>query len=155
MERLEKNLDELNIERREAMRQLSQRDEEKDKQEQDEALTIAERMIRRAISNTFTMTFRDEKNEDEITIEFRMLFSEERRRMLEMIQDVQGLKPSETDQLNRVMDSFKDLIKQVTVTEGMDAYYDSEYCQDADIFEIAASLLQTSVNMLEDARRFR
>ena len=60
-----KNLDELNIESKEALMKLLEVEEEQEEVAQAESLSVAERMMRRAKSNTFTLAFVDEKNDDE------------------------------------------------------------------------------------------
>ena len=153
-----KNLDELNIETKEQLMKLVEVEEEQEEVAQAESLSIAERMMRRAKSNTFTLAFVDEKNDDEIEIEFRLLYSQERRELLELINNIQGITDGEDVDLvkfNAAFDSLKELVKEVTVTPTMNEYYDSEVCQDGDIFEIAMSVMGRTVKTVEDARQFR
>lgn len=152
------NLDELNIQRKEDLMRIVERDEEKEKETQDKHLSVAERMMRRAQSNTFTLTFLDELNDDEIPIEFRLLYSKERRDLLKLIDEVQDLRDGETidiDVLNEKLDELKGFVKNVTMTPGMEAYYDSEFCQDIDITQIARAVMARTVSTVEEARSFR
>lgn len=152
------NLDELNVRRKAELMEIAEKDEEKTEEEQERYLSIAERMMRRAQGKTFKLTFVDEKNDDEIVIEFRLLYSAERRDFLKTIQDLQELQEQdEVDlgKLDELIEVLKELVKAVTVTEGMDAYYDSEYCQDGDIYEIALAVMSRTIGMVEDARSFR
>lgn len=149
----EQRADELQARRE--LSELMEDTEVKKQSDLDQNLSVAERMMRRAKSNTFTLEFKDEKYGDSIGIEFRVLYSKERRRILEIINGVQNIDPvKDIEKLNDKLDEFLEIIKAVTVTEGMDAYYDS-VCQDSDIIEIASGLLTHSVALLEDARRFR
>jgi len=152
------NLDELNLQDKEALMKLLDRDEKKDEATRTENLSTAERMMRRAKTNTFTLAFVDTKNDDEIEIEFRLLYSKERRDLLNLINDIQGITEGEEVNLvkfNSAFDSLRELVKNVTVDEGMNAYYDSDVCQDGDIFEIAMSVMGRTVQTVEQARQFR
>ena len=152
------NLDELNLQDKAEMLKLIDRDEKQDETTRTENLSIAERMMRRAKTNTFTLAFVDTKNDDEIEIEFRLLYSKERRDLLNLINDIQGITEGEEVNLvkfNSAFDSLRELVKNVTVDEGMNAYYDSDVCQDGDIFEIAMSVMGRTVQTVEQARQFR
>lgn len=153
---MEKNLDEINVEAKEKLLQVVEKDEKIEGEEREEKLSVAERMKRRAIGNTFTLTFIDEVHDDEIELEFRLLFSGERRDFLKLIQELQGMKDS-TDVvlMNEKLDNLIELVKAVTVTEGMNEYYDSEMCQDQDIIDIATAVLAKSISTVEEAQRFR
>ena len=124
----------------------------------EQSLTVAERMMRRSKSKTFTLGFLDEKNDDEIEIEFRLLYSQERRGLMELIdklQKLQGREDVDIHMFNTALDELKALVKKVTVTEGMDVYYDSDVCSDGDIFEIARSVMARTTTTLESAQSFR
>ena len=152
-----KNLDEINIESREHLMSLVDRDEKVEKKDQDEALSISERMMRRAQNKTFVLTFVDQTNDDEIPITFRPLYSGERREMLELVDDLSKLQEDENldiKELNDKIDELKEFVKKATISD-MDAYYESEYCQDADITEISRAIIARTVSMVEDARKFR
>lgn len=154
-----KNLDEINAEQKLALLKDIEKDETAKAVEQEKELSIAERMMRRAETNTFTITFTDTKNDDEIPIEFRLLYTQERRDLLKLISGIQDLmKDTDTpdiDKLNQAFDELKGLVKNVTITEGMNTYYDSEKCQDGDIFEIAMTVMGRTVSAVEQARSFR
>jgi len=152
------NLDELNLQDKAEMLKLIDRDEKQDETTRTENLSIAERMMRRAKTNTFTLAFVDTKNDDEIEIEFRLLYSKERRDLLNLINNIQGITDGEEVDLvkfNSAFESLRELVKNVTVDEGMNTYYDSDVCQDGDIFEIAMSVMGRTVQTVEQARQFR
>jgi len=149
---------EINREREALLNSFVEKEEGQETATRDQSLSVAERMMRRAESKTFTLGFLDEKNDDEIEIEFRLLYTQERRNLIELINKVQTLQGNEEVDLakfNDVLDSLKGIVKKTTVTEGMDVYYDSEKCQDGDIFEIAKAVMMRTVGTLEDAKSFR
>lgn len=153
-----KNLDELNREEKLRLLKEIEVDEEQEQEEREEQLTVAERMMRRAMTNTFTLTFVDTKHDDEISIEFRLLYTQERRDLLKLIDSIQKMTDEgdvDLDRFNDAFDELKALVKKVTVTPGMNQYYDSEMCQDGDIFEIAMSVMGRTVSAVEQARGFR
>ena len=152
------NLDELNIQSREELMKLIDRDEKKDEETRTEHLSTAERMMRRAQGKTFTLTFLDQTNNDEIPITFRPLYSGERREVLELVDVLSKLQDTDDldiSLLNTKIDELKGFVKKATITEGMIEYYDSEYCQDSDITEIARVIIARTVSMVEGARSFR
>ena len=156
----EVNLDELNIRNKEELlAQFVVPDEEKKQADNEKSLSIAERMMRRAQSKSFKLTFVDVANDDEIELEFRLLYSGERRDLLKLIEKIQKLQDEnesvDLDAFNDTLDALKTLVKKVTLTEGMIDYYDSEYCQDGDIFEIAKSVMAHTVQVVEESRSFR
>ena len=155
-----KTTKEVNLEKIEMLDGIVEREKEQEAVTLEQSLTIAERMMRRAKSKTFTLGFLDEKNDDEIEIEFRLLYTQERRSLMELIDKLQKLQNQDgvdvdVSLFNDALDSLKELVKNVTVTEDMNMYYNSEVCQDGDIFEIARAVMSQTTNTLDDARSFR
>lgn len=152
-------LEDRNISEKDRLLLIAEEDEKKEEEAEQKALSIAERMMRRAQNKTFTLTFLDTGNDDEIPIEFRILYSKERREVLELAEEVLTLQTLESaddiSKLNDCMDKLKEYVKAVTVTEGMNNYYDSSLCQDTDIYEIIRAVIARTVGTVEEARSFR
>jgi len=157
LDKQEKVEDRYNLQERERLLAVAEAEVEKDERVEEDSLSIAERMMRRAQHKTFTLNFGDDKNSDDIPVEFRILYSAERREVLKLINNIQKLKESDTDidKINELFDTIKTYVKKVTVTKGMNEYYDSEFCQDDDLLEVIREVMNRTVTALDTAKSFR
>ena len=131
------------IEQRESFKESAEKRKTERKLEDVRNLGVAERLMRRVQAKRFQIVFEDE--EGEFPVETRLMTSNERYQALKL-NEVLSKAGENLDQYQEAMAGLKDLAREVTVTPGMDAYYDSDQVSD-DV--ILAVVMRTVYGTLE------
>ena len=111
-------------------------------------LSVADRLMRRAELVKFKTVFSDDLGD--IEIETRQLSSSERFQATKLFDDL-ALSEKEPKKYAEAVDEFKKMAKEITVTPGMDAYYDSEMVSDDIVIAIVTRTFQGTMSFVGEA----
>jgi len=135
-----------------ASREAFRREKEAAEKKQSDALRmnlgVADRLMRRAQLARFKTVFMDDLGD--FAVETRQMTSAERARCVALNN---RLAASEADpaEYAEAVEGFRQLAKEVTLTPGMDAYYDSDMISDDVLIAVVSRTFQGSMRLVGEA----
>jgi len=121
---------------------------EREKEELKLHLSVADRLMRRAQSARFKTVFQDDLGD--FAVETRQMTSGERWRAVELNNQLAQSEKA-PEKYAEAVEGFKQLAKEITLTPGMDAYYDGDQVSDDIVIAVVSRTFQGTMRLVGEA----
>jgi len=111
-------------------------------------MTVAERLMRRVKITRFKTIFSDDLGD--VAVETRQMTSTERSRAVEL-NDLLAQSEKDPDKYADAVKKYKEFAKEITLTPGMDVYYDSDQVSDDVLIAIVTRTFQGTMKLVGES----